>query len=248
MNYLVAFLMIKDETRYLKEWVAFHRTQGFEKFYIYDNMSAIPVSETMSQEIKEGLVETQMWEDNKVGKHHRAMDSFLDRTDIQSTWAALIDTDEFAFGLQEELSGVLHRYENEDAVKLEWMCFGSSGHLNKPEGMVIESFTKRGEYGNLPGAGAGIGKSIVKFGKVKRMSNCHTPRHPHRPRTIPLNEAVINHYVTRSKQEWSEKSQRGAGNGEKRGMHLFGIFDKELNKIEDKSILKWAQKTKDMLK
>ena len=40
-------LLIRDENEYLEEWLNWHRNIGIEHFYIYDNMSRIPISETI---------------------------------------------------------------------------------------------------------------------------------------------------------------------------------------------------------
>jgi hypothetical protein len=241
MNYLTGFLMTKDENRYLREWVAFHRTQGYTKFYVYDNMSHIPVAETLSKEISAGLVVVTMWPDDKVGRHHRAMDDFLKRKDVDTVWASLTDTDEFAFGMDKTLADVLQECEMYDAVKLGWLCFGSSGHDRRPEGLVIESYTKRGEPEDIPG-----GKSVVKFGKILGMANCHNPRGFKSPTLITLLDrkpAAINHYITRSREDWLEKSGRGGGNGAKRGERLFYNFDNKTNRTEDRRIHRYLKAT-----
>jgi hypothetical protein len=242
MHYLSGFLMTKDENRHLREWVAFHRTQGYTKFYIYDNMSKVPVAETLAWEVGQGLVDVTLWEDDKVGRHHRCMDTFLDRRDVDTVWASLTDTDEFGYGIERPLAEVMKAYEMHEAVKLGWLCFGSSGHDKRPEGLVIESYTKRGSPESILG-----GKSIVKFGKIRRMGDCHNPKQKHRPPLIDRDRAVINHYITRSKEDWKEKSRRGGGNGSKRGMRLFRNFDAKTNHHEDLRILRYLNVTKELL-
>lgn len=242
MHYLSGFLMTKDENRYLKEWVAFHRAQGYTKFYIYDNMSQTPVADTLAGEVAAGLVEVTLWADDKVGRHHRAMDNFLDRRDVETVWASLTDTDEFAFGMEKPLAGILKEFESLDAVKLGWLCFGSSGHEKRPPGLVIESYTMRGPPESIPG-----GKSVVKFGSVRRMGDCHNPRGRQRPPVLDRNRAAINHYITRSKEDWEEKSRRGGGNGSKRGKRLFLGFDKKTNEAEDLRIQMYLEETKSNL-
>jgi hypothetical protein len=245
MNYLSAFLMTKDENRYLREWVAFHRTQGFEKFYIYDNLSSVPVSQTLEKEITAGLVEVKMWEDNKMGKHHRAMDDCLRREDIKTVWLSVTDTDEFIYGEEEKLIDLLKTKEKDNvSLKFKWKGFGFSGHEDRPEGLVIESFLQRGNYEDWPCMGGPhpVGKSIARFGLAKGMADCHNVRGC--KSELIESGFFINHYVTRSREEFKEKSQRGGGNGVKRGMHLFNIYNKNLNKYTDTKILKWLEETK----
>ena len=45
MRYLALCCIVKDENMFLKEWLAYHALLGVEHFYIYDNMSAVPVRE-----------------------------------------------------------------------------------------------------------------------------------------------------------------------------------------------------------
>lgn len=248
MHYLSGFLMTKDENRYLKEWVAFHRTQGYTKFYVYDNMSETPAAETLASEVASGLVDLTLWGDDKVGRHHRAMDNFLGRKDVDTVWASLTDTDEFAFGMEKPLAEVLKEFESMDAVKLEWLCFGSSGHDRRPEGLVIESYTMRGEPGSISG-----GKSIVKFGKVRKMGDCHNPARSirrggcPRPPLLDHNQVAINHYLTRSREDWEEKSKRGGGNGGRRNYKILSNFDKKTSQVEDLRIQRYLSETKSNL-
>src|SRR5262249_58542936 len=37
---LAVCAIFRDEARYLAEWVSFHRVQGVERFYLYDNRSS----------------------------------------------------------------------------------------------------------------------------------------------------------------------------------------------------------------
>ena len=37
--------MVKDETGFLSEWVAFHEMQGFNHIILYDNNSTLPLTE-----------------------------------------------------------------------------------------------------------------------------------------------------------------------------------------------------------
>jgi hypothetical protein len=46
--YLGLCAIAKDETPFLREWVAYHHYVGFEKIYIYDNESRIPVRDSIA--------------------------------------------------------------------------------------------------------------------------------------------------------------------------------------------------------
>jgi hypothetical protein len=236
-HYLSAFLMVKDENRYLREWVAFHRTQGFTKFFIYDNGSSIPVSSTLSKEVAEGLVNVTTWNDTQTGRHVRAMNHCLNRNDLDSTWLSLIDTDEFIYGVNSKFIDVLRANEDVDAVKVKWKGFGANGHDKIPHGLVIEEYQMCGDFEDLPG-----GKSTVKVGKIKAMRDPHNPKN--NPSKRLLNSgAWINHYVTRSREDWMGKCKRGGGNGRPRETETFDRVQIKLNKYKDIGILKYLHET-----
>ena len=46
-----ACLLVKDEGRYLPEWLEWHLGIGVEHFYIYNNGSEIPVSQSVPAEL-----------------------------------------------------------------------------------------------------------------------------------------------------------------------------------------------------
>lgn len=234
--------MVKDEDRYLREWVAFHRTQGYSKFYIYDNGSKNPVKNILKREIKAGIVDVTVWNDNKTGRHVRAMNHCLNRKDINTKWLSLTDIDEFIYGESLILSDFLKKNEIYDSVKFTWRGFGSSGYDKRPAGLVIESYTNRGDFDDLPG-----GKSVVKFGVVRGMKDPHNPRRDIKNVKLFRDKVYINHYVTRSMQDWVEKCRKGGGNGRPRKMETFNQVQKRLNKYTDTNIFKYLEDTKKYL-
>ena len=55
--YLAVCAIAKDEGPYFKEWIEWHRKQGVDKFYVYDNESTDCTKEVLEPYIKSGLVE-----------------------------------------------------------------------------------------------------------------------------------------------------------------------------------------------
>ena len=56
----------------------------------------------------------------------------------ESIWIAFIDLDEFLFPTETDcLPAILHEYEKFAGVLVSWLMFGLSGHVTKPEGLVI---------------------------------------------------------------------------------------------------------------
>jgi len=66
---------------------------------------------------------------------------------------------------------LLHTDTKVSAVVLPWLFFGSSGHVDKPNELVLKAYTHRVEFDNFP-PNTHV-KSIVRPNKVKRCRNPH---------------------------------------------------------------------------
>lgn len=128
------------------EWVIFHHIVGFNKFYIYlhkcdDNSTEIIQLLQRYFDIKCFTIPDDTWRPQLASYQH-AYQAFGHETD----WIAFIDGDEFLFPTKENsLTAVLDRYSYEkmSALAVYWSCFGSSGHLYEPAGLIIENFQYR---------------------------------------------------------------------------------------------------------
>src|SRR5919108_3802620 len=54
-HYLAACAIYRDEAPYLSEWIEFHRLVGFERFYLYDNLSSDHHREVLAPYVDEGI-------------------------------------------------------------------------------------------------------------------------------------------------------------------------------------------------
>lgn len=91
---VAACLLIKDEGRYLPEWLAWHVAQGVEHFYIYDNGSAVPVAESVPAEYADMVTVV----DFPPPRGHAQFEAYADclkQFGSDSEWMAFIDADEF---------------------------------------------------------------------------------------------------------------------------------------------------------
>lgn len=256
MRYLSGFLVVKDENSYLLEWLTYHHLVGVEHFFIHDNDSKIPVSETLSRQIADGLVTV-----TRFPGEYPQMNAFADglsRFGSESTWMAFIDTDEFIVSAKEDdFRNVLRKYEEFGGLALNWRLFGSSGHESRPSGLQIEQFTRRAPKTHdaskyvkwviqparfsvftdphhakfRPGYfGVNEKKEVVRIGKTNHSSD----------------EAWINHYFFRSRQEWAKKVERRSVYSEKanRPLNLFNISQKACNVERDEDIFRLLPRLK----
>lgn len=142
----------RDRARWLPEWVAFHHAAGFRKFYIFlhrctDDSQAVVLRLQQQFDIQCFVLSEDVPRPQLAAYQH-AYQQFEHEVD----WMAFVDGDEFLFAanggsLQEVMSRF--QYEKVSALGVWWVCYGSSGHLHEPEGLIIENYLWRPELSHL---------------------------------------------------------------------------------------------------
>lgn len=218
--YLSICLIFKDENEYLQEWLEWHINQGVEHFYIYDNGSKETIIDYIDNDCKSYCTII-----NAIGKNQKEVyDEYLKNFKEESEWTAFIDTDEFIRPINNKsiIEFLKIFSENVDVITLKWLIYGANGLRRKDNRKVRERFVKSvntyPEY--LP-----MTKCIVKNKNVKHME-AHFPVLGYNKLNI-VNEygekvlspwdknissdlIAIDHYFTRSLEEWEEKINRGS--------------------------------------
>jgi glycosyl transferase family 92 len=155
-----------------------------------------------------------------------AYQHFIDNYSHRTEWAAIIDVDEFILLKKHPtLKEFLEDYGDVDAVAVNLVFFGDSGHFRKPDGLVMDSFLRCGKQDELV-------KTIArakKLHKVTNNSNCFILRRGSRyvdvkgnpiqgpfHYTYTVDVAQINHYWTKSYEEFLRKCEKGLADGGKR--------------------------------
>lgn len=145
MSTIALCAIVKEEDSYLEEWVAFHLSIGVDFILIIDNGYRETSSRVLSKYIALGLVEVRTFPTRKKPQQG-AYDRAIRLLEGHYTWVGFLDIDEFVFPVAEQdLKRVLAKYERYPALAINWVSFGSGGHLTKPQGWVTENFTSRGE-------------------------------------------------------------------------------------------------------
>jgi SAM-dependent methyltransferase len=213
--------MVRNEAPYLLEWIAYHRLLGFEQFTIYDNGSNDASARMLSRLAGAGIVNALYWSDRR-SKQLRAYNHAVRRLRPFVEWCLFADIDEYleldpGFNLEQ----ILPRDPDVMGVSIPWLIYGSAGIRNRENGLTIERFTKAAK-GYDPHV-----KSIVRLKDIERMG-VHIPTHI-RGRLVDISgreivkrgrstlswttsgPARINHYFTRSWEEFECKRARGRG-------------------------------------
>jgi len=224
--FLTVCAVVKNECPYLLEWIAFHKLVGVEHFYIYDNGSTDGTLELLKTLSKKGIVSLHDWR-YIVPIQLQAYQDCLNSHRLDSEWIAYIDVDEFLYStsypdLKEFIKSVtFFSTYNIGAIAAHWYLFGSNGHTEKTDGLVIERFTRRQSDANLhvksivrTDATLSVGKDPHSFYFVDGFTAVNE-RGLALPRDYAItkggtgNSLRIAHYHTKSHAEYIERKKLG---------------------------------------
>jgi hypothetical protein len=257
--YLSVCAIYRDEAPYLREWVEFHRLVGVERFYLYNNRSADAHLEALAPYLRDGTVELRDWP--LYPGQVAAYEDCLKRHRDDSRWIAFIDLDEFLFSpTGRKVSDLLTEYEAWPGVGLNWSVFGMSGHRTRPPGLVIENYLHRAHQLKPPQPI----KSIVDPKRVERCHSCHVfiyrdglavdenknPIDKPYAHTDELLRSIfcVNHYWTKSEEEWLEKFNKPDARGKlRRGAARATAFGDVLNEELDDRITRYVPALREAL-
>lgn len=250
--------IIKNEHQFLKEWIDYHLSIGFDHIYLYEDTGSLSHKDItdLYEEVSLFQYNEEIAKHEKRGgsKHQYALfEYFLETHTDVCDWLAFIDIDEFiSIDGNLNIKDFLTEYEEYNGVYLYWKYYGASGHIYHPEGKVQDNYTSETDYEKDNGWRF---KSIVNMKKHPKMLSNHKVKggvntfklSTSRIRTF--HKAHIKHYFTKSWEDWIIRIiQRGdLFPGHRKLMDFFNvnpdiIKDKDnLLKIYEEIVANWKQ-------
>jgi SAM-dependent methyltransferase len=211
--------MHRNEAPYLLEWIAYHRLLGFRQITLYDNESNDASARILAPLARAGIVDVRTWRSRpaqQVKAHNHALKRLRGRVE----WCLFADLDEFlVLDPEHTLEDIVPHDPEVCAVAIPWRVYTSAGQRNRGTELTIERFT-RAVITNDRHV-----KSLVRLRDVSVMG-VHLPS-TFRGRLIDIGgdqvdprtggilprpasgAARINHYFTRSWEEFECKRARG---------------------------------------
>jgi hypothetical protein len=260
MDKIAVCAIFKDEAPYLLEWVAFHKMIGVDLFVLYDNGSTDGGPDMIRNSSFARNVTLIEWAD-RPGQLS-AYRHFHENYAKDFTWAAFIDLDEFIMPVNgSSIRDILMRkvYEPYSDILLNWLIFGPSGQVAKPPGLVIENFTMRvpdETEANRHVKSLVRTKDLVRVSSTPHIFDCARPTCNARGETVfshamqPVgcfDVMVINHYFTKSLEEWNFKRRRGRGDSlEPHEDRIFSDVQAQAT-VEDKRALRFVPRLRALL-
>ena len=273
--------IMKDEGPYLREWIEYHKIVGVGKFYLYDHASADNTFEILKPYIENGEVIYQ-WVEEVEGQQKPQLAVYndaLQKYRNKSRYIAFIDIDEFLVSASKpKITDALSEIERKTpfaGLAVHWTCFGYNNHYTKPEGLIIENYTKNDRISIYI-------KSIVNPRAVVKFTDnvhIHVPQCFFNCRSINENGTLvdcavrdhsitalnmldlrINHYITKSYEEYTKRLERNK-KGNPSAWHYNSISQltfepstkprvnfREYPDYEDHTILRFVPQVKEALR
>ena len=222
--YLSIVGIFKDEPDII-EWIEYHKLVGVERFYLYDNDSALDYETILKPYIDDKTVIYKKVQGKcmQVPVYRDAIYRYKSETE----WLAIIDLDEYIVPVEKNnLKDFLKDYDNYPAIVANWVMFDSNGLKKRDKNKtVIESFTR--VYKNYQEPKNKTIKTIVKPKEVRFIQSVHACLYQNnrlavdenfksyegtlyfRTENNSINKIRINHYHCKSREEYLSKIVKG---------------------------------------
>jgi len=225
--FLAMAASIKNEGRYLDEWLAYYIYQGVEHFYLNNDESTDNTLEILKPYIEKGYVtlyESLRKEGIFQGEFY---DKIIQEKKYETEWCCFFDVDEFYQGEKSLKDFLLSMKNSVSGIELFWKTYGSSGLEKYEDSFVLERFIKHIPLELKPKE---FVKSICRLRNTKGNASVHC-FHYERGKVVnalleditniswgnrtgalkPIWERCwINHYFFKSREEYVQKIARGS--------------------------------------
>ncbi len=214
--YTAVVLLIKNENRYLKEWLDWHLSIGFQHIYIYDNGDVDNVQDivdTYNADVQQ-MITVVDWTGHHAHIQQDAYNHFMSNYKQDVRWGLFIDSDEFLRFTDEVTTDVntfLKAYEDYTEVwgyEVEYDANGQEKYENKP---IRERFTR------CTDAREGFyWKNFVQVNRIDSFLMHYAYYDPAKHLVFKNKQSnqdlfVIDHYYTKSWEEWQWKIKERGG-------------------------------------
>lgn len=212
--FLSMVTVVRDENDYIEEWIRYYIEElGFDHFYIYDNESGVPVEEYLkSNNFRyQDRITFLEWKTSQNTQEDSHMD-FLSNYANETRWFLAADPDEYVLikDKSKSLKDFLEGNNHYAAVECIWHHFNANGQEKRTMGTDMERFTTEVDWDYAKGHG----KFFAQSNRVERFHN-YSPQMRLEAEVL-MGEGSkadeyfqLNHYYTRSYEEWMKKIERG---------------------------------------
>lgn len=249
MFYFTIGAVFKNESHIMKEWIEHYALHGVDHIYLINDNSTDSFIHILQPFIDTGFVtlynNTLVFEN--VGRQTVLYNYFFQKHLKETQWFGIFDLDEFLYSPHEvNVKNVLRNYENAKQLQVNWVHFGSSGHIKQPDN-VVNNFLYRGEYNSSTNGPSGRYNSYKSIVNTRNTTNVQLNIHSHGRESINVSfrekdpKLLVNHYAIQSLEFW-QKVKMVRGDCDKyydskawqRNMQLFSDCDRNINILDER--------------
>ena len=261
--YSSILINVKDEHRYLVEWVEHHRAYGFNHIYVVEDFNSSSHRELLKTYIESGFLSIHRMEDlgfpdiaqnrtpwRQVWMYNRFFEQVKPH---ENEWCLFLDTDEFLmFGDGYNLERLLQECSNlEQTVRyLPLRNFNASGHIFAPKVPTVEAYTswQYFEHDMLCKSIIRADNPKVKFCCIQRAYDTNLIPKPSVYDLHP-DDVWINHYFTKSWEDWCVRMRRGSQDENLRRVEqFFDIYNPDMRGLKNLLVSEYRNNQKDWFK
>lgn len=220
--------IVKDEQRFIREWVEHYLRIGFDRIYVFEDFGSRSHEKEISDYIGSGYVVLTPLATSGVIPHYKKgtrvqaelYSRFLEkcRREQLADWIGFFDVDEFMmFEEGWNLERLEEAFADKGGVLLSWMLYGADGHMKRPRGGVVESYRNHLPPGTRLDTSSDHWnvKSLVNVSRCNGKKSIHvfngcvfTSRQPlgqGKDHRMTYGKAWLNHYYTKSWEDYLDR-------------------------------------------
>lgn len=256
--------MAKEEDLYLQEWIDYHLKLGFDDIFIYQNnwrfKNPIPHTKVHFMEWDVDSLPPEgkkTWEWNR---HAMCYTNFGRQHFNEFEWAAFFDVDCFLTLKQtDDVKEFIKEFDHipQRQIVINFAMFGDNGisTFDKNHTSVLERFTKRW--------GKPYNHSYYSFLPICKLHENFDRHSIHfidgedwidvdfvlgngfngSARQVSFNKAQLNHYYTKTLEEWRIKCEKTRAEGDFFTPDFSGFYSNNFNDVEDLHALNFFRKS-----
>jgi hypothetical protein len=253
------FTNARDEPK-IAEWVAHHLLLGFNKIHIFDHKSVTPVSHTLAPMLSNKRINVTRVETDGSIKLNLMTRAVQISQQKNVSWMLYLDADEFLLlnGFN-NIREFLNVFKFADAIGINWLMFGTSGHKSQPPGLLTENFIQSDKIINqhiksfvrpekviLPAVNPHFFNMINPNRYFAASGNRMTqgPFNPV-PKIFTKVMAYVAHYYTQSEEEHARRKSRIMDDGTSGKVNMYPEIHTVHNEVVNNQLqYKYSGKTK----
>lgn len=209
--------IIKNEQLFLKEWIDWHLSIGFDEIYLCEDIDSISHKDITDQYTNVRLLQynddmSQYETGHGSFRQYAFYSYFVNKFKDKLDWCAFIDIDEFIhIEGNKNIKELLSDYDEFDALYVYWKFYNANNHIKRPIGLIQDNYAEEAEIDYFDNGWryksiTNFNKSSIKMISVHNVATNGVNSFKMKTNRIKTYHKIwINHYFTKSWEDWCER-------------------------------------------